>query len=68
VVRALRGRGIPAEAYHEPAALKKQLAYANAKGIPYVWLPFEDGHVVRDMSSGDQSPGDAATWTSASIG
>src|SRR3954467_2260791 len=47
VVRALRRRGIPAEAYHEPAALKKQLAYANAKGIPHVWLPFDDGHVVR---------------------
>jgi histidyl-tRNA synthetase len=62
VVRALRARGIPAEAYHEPAALKKQLAYANAKGIPHVWLPFEDGHVVRDMSSGDQSPGEAGSW------
>jgi histidyl-tRNA synthetase len=62
VVRALRARGIPAEAYHEPAALKKQLGYANAKGIPYVWLPFEDGHVVRDMSTGDQTPGDAGSW------
>jgi histidyl-tRNA synthetase len=65
VVRALRARGIPAEAYHEPAALKKQLAYANAKGIPHVWLPFEDGHVVRDMATGDQSPAAAASWQPA---
>lgn len=63
VVRALRSRGIPSEAYHEPAKLKKQLSYAGAKGIPYVWLPFEDGHVVRDMSSGEQVPGEASSWT-----
>src|SRR4051812_28460342 len=29
VVRSLRGRGIPAELYHEDAALKKQMKYAN---------------------------------------
>src|SRR4051812_41720992 len=63
VVRSLRGRGIPAELYHEDAALKKQMKYANDKGIPYVWLPFEDGHVVRDMSSGDQEA--AETWNPA---
>ena len=65
VVRALRERGIPAEAYHEPAKLGKQLGYADAKGIPYVWLPFEDGHVVRDMASGEQAPADAAGWAPA---
>jgi histidyl-tRNA synthetase len=63
VVRALRERDIPAEAYHEPAKLGKQLSYADAKGIPYVWLPFADGHAVRDMSSGEQVPGDPASWT-----
>jgi histidyl-tRNA synthetase len=62
VVRALRDRGIPAEAYHEPAKLGKQLAYADGKAIPYVWLPFEDGHVVRDMASGEQQPAEAASW------
>ena len=65
VVRALRSRGIPCEAYHEPAKLGKQLKYASDKGIPYVWLPFEDGHVVRDMASGDQSPSEAGSWTPA---
>jgi histidyl-tRNA synthetase len=62
VVGALRARGIPAEAYHEPAKLGKQVKYADAKGIPYVWLPFADGHQVRDMASGEQVPGDAAAW------
>jgi histidyl-tRNA synthetase len=63
VLRALRARGIPSEAYHEPAKLGKQMKYANDKGIPYVWLPFEDGHVVRDMATGDQEPAEAGTWT-----
>jgi histidyl-tRNA synthetase len=65
VARALRERGIPAEAYHEAAKLGKQFKYADAKGIPYVWLPFDDGHVVRDMASGDQVPAEAETWTPA---
>jgi histidyl-tRNA synthetase len=65
VVRALRSRGVPAEAYHEPAKLGKQLKYASDKGIPWVWLPFEDGHVVRDMASGAQAPAEAGSWTPA---
>jgi histidyl-tRNA synthetase len=65
VVRALRSRGIPSELYHEETKLGKQIKYANDKGIPYVWLPFEDGHVVRDMSSGDQVPAEAGSWTPA---
>jgi histidyl-tRNA synthetase len=62
VLRALRDRGIPSEAYHESAKLGKQMKYADDKGIPYVWLPFDDGHQVRDMASGDQEPGEATTW------
>jgi histidyl-tRNA synthetase len=63
VLRDLRARGIPAEAYHEEAKLGKQMKYANDKGIPYVWLPFEDGHVVRDMATGDQV--EASAWNPA---
>src|SRR4051794_9080000 len=63
VLRDLRSRGIPSEAYHEEAKLGKQMKYANDKGIPYVWLPFEDGHVVRDMASGDQV--EASSWNPA---
>jgi histidyl-tRNA synthetase len=65
VLRALRARGIPSEAYHEEAKLGKQMKYADDKGIPYVWLPFDDGHVVRDMASGDQLPAQAESWTPA---
>jgi histidyl-tRNA synthetase len=65
VARELRARGIPAEAYHEESKLGKQFKYADAKGIPFVWLPFEEGHVVRDMTSGDQNPAEADTWTPA---
>jgi histidyl-tRNA synthetase len=65
VLRALRDRGIPSEAYHEPAKLGKQMKYADDKGIPYVWLPFEDGHQVRDMSSGDQEHAEVTTWNPA---
>src|SRR3954463_16549991 len=63
VLRDLRARGIPSEAYHEEAKLGKQMKYANEKGIPYVWLPFEDGHVVRDMATGDQV--EAESWNPA---
>jgi histidyl-tRNA synthetase len=63
VVRALRARGIPTEAYHEPARLKKQLRYADDKGIRYVWLPFADGPVVRDLATGDQVSADVDVWS-----
>jgi histidyl-tRNA synthetase len=65
VLRTLRSRGIPSEAYHEDAKLGKQMKYANDKGIPYVWLPFDDGHVVRNMASGDQVPAHADSWAPA---
>lgn len=54
----LRKRGHNVEMYHAPQKLKKQLAYAEKKGIPYVWFPpFEDGqlHEVKDMTTGEQS-------------
>ena len=65
LVRALRQRGIPAEAYHEEAKLGKQMKYASDKGIPYVWLPFEEGDQVRDMASGDQTAADVESWNPA---
>src|SRR3954454_12763315 len=65
VLRALRERGIPSEAYHEDAKLGKQMKYADDKGIPYVWLPFAGGPQVRGMSSGDQEAGEPASWNPA---
>ncbi|MCB1556516.1 MAG: histidine--tRNA ligase [Alphaproteobacteria bacterium] len=64
--RALRARGYKVELYHAPQKLKKQLAYAEKKGIPYIWFPpFEDGqgHEVKYMTTGAQITADPETWT-----
>lgn len=61
----LRNRGFKVELYHSPTKLKKQLAYAEKKGIPYVWFPpFEDGkgHEVKDMRAHTQENAEPATW------
>jgi histidyl-tRNA synthetase len=63
--RALRARGLKVEMFHAPAKLKRQLAYAERKGIPFVWFPpFEDGlgHEVKNMETGAQSAADPAVW------
>lgn len=61
----LRGRGFNVEMAHG-GKLKKQLAYAEKKAIPYVWFPpFEDGaeHEVKDMSSGEQTNAKPDDWS-----
>lgn len=61
----LRQRGFNVELYHRDAKVKNQLAYAEKKGVSYVWFPpFKDGqpHEVKDMASGEQTSADAATW------
>lgn len=40
--------------------LQKQMAYAEKKGIPFVWFA-EDGQ-VKDMITGEQTSADAASW------
>ncbi len=63
--RALRARGYNVELYHAPQKLKKQLSYAERKGIPFVWFPpFEDGqsHEVKNMETGKQTPADPEAW------
>ena len=62
----LRARGIKVETFHSPSKLKRQLAYAEKKGIPYVWFPpfdAEGQHEVKDMSNGEQTPAAADNWT-----
>lgn len=62
----LRNRGYNVELYHAPQKLKKQLSYAEKKGIPYVWFPpFEDGqsHEVKNMASGEQKQAEPDKWT-----
>lgn len=64
---ALRNRGYNVETAHG-GKLKRQLAYAEKKGIPYVWFPpFEDGdaHEVKDMRLGEQKKVTLNSWTSS---
>jgi histidyl-tRNA synthetase len=56
---AIRSSGIPSELYPEQAKLKKQMEYANRKGIPYVVLAGKDEIAagmltVKNMLSGEQ--------------
>lgn len=59
IVQQFRSAGISAELYPSSAKLKKQMAYADAKKIPYVILIGGDeiasGELtLKDMQSGDQ--------------
>lgn len=61
----LRMRGFKVEMFHAASKLKRQLAYAEKKGIPYVWFPpFKDGqaHEVKNMATGEQKHSDAEIW------
>ena len=56
----LRAAGHAAELYPDAAKMKKQMAYANALGIPYVVIVGQDemstGRLsVKDMQTGQQS-------------
>jgi histidyl-tRNA synthetase len=55
----LRAAGISCELYPEPAKMKKQMNYANAKGTPYVAMVGESeltsGTIsIKDMATGAQ--------------
>ncbi len=63
--QALRARGINVEVFHSPSKIKRQMAYAEKKGIPYVWFPpfdAEGAHEVKDMKTGEQNSADPASW------
>ena len=66
----LREAGIAAEVYHLPQALKKQLRYADRKGIPNVLFPHrysEDDPTVevKNLASGEQKECPLAEWLSS---
>ncbi|GJL84557.1 MAG: histidine--tRNA ligase [Micavibrio sp.] len=64
--QTLRKNGFNVEMFHSGSKLKRQMAYAEKKGIPYVWFPpFEDGspHEVKCMESGEQSKADPENWS-----
>ena len=59
-MRTLRGKGINAEIYPEPAKMKKQMSYADNKRIPFVAIIGEtemnEGKVMlKNMKTGEQS-------------
>ena len=59
LLRELRGRGIAAEIYPEAGKMKKQMEYANRRGIPCVVIvgsqELETGAAtVKDMRTGEQ--------------
>ena len=56
----LRDNDVPAEIYPESSKMKKQMEYANRRGIPYVVIIGSDElergvATVKDMRSGEQS-------------
>jgi histidyl-tRNA synthetase len=65
LLASLRAEGIRAEIYPEPARLKKQLAYADRKGIPFTLMVgpqeiAENRYALRNMGTSAQQllPGD----------
>ena len=57
--KELRAKGVRVEVYPEPAKMKKQMSYADAKQIPYVAIvggnEMESNTVMlKEMSSGEQ--------------
>ena len=60
--RTLRANGNKVELYHAARKIPDQIKYASKKGIPYVWLPFADGHQIKDMTAGTQTPANPEDW------
>ena len=59
LLKTVREAGINAEIFPEPAKIKKQMSYADAKGIPYVAIVGENelnanSVMLKNMQSGEQ--------------
>jgi len=59
IIASLRQQGIRAEIYPDSSKMKKQMSYANAKGIPFVAIigetEMQEGRVtVKNMTTGEQ--------------
>ena len=60
LLRGVRDAGIPAEIYPEPAKMKKQMEYANRRGVPFVVIVGSEelaagAATVKNMQTGEQS-------------
>lgn len=58
--RRLRENGWNVETYHAPQKTGKQIAYAEKKGIRYVY--FAEADEVKDLASGEQMKINIETW------
>ncbi len=61
----LRKNNYKVEMFHMPQKIGKQIAYAEKKGIPYVWFPpfDEDGkHEVKNMAAQTQTETTPENW------
>ncbi len=61
----LRKNGLNVETFHSPAKDKKQFAYAEKKGIRYIWFIPTEGeanHSVKDLTTGDKFSTTPQDW------
>ena len=59
MIKELRAAGVSAEIYPDSAKMKKQMAYANATGVPFVAMVGESEMAqgkmaLKDMATGEQ--------------
>lgn len=65
LAHVLRRRGIKVEVFHADQKFKKQLQYAEKKGIPFIWfLPDaeQSDHRIKNMATGAQSVINPNEW------
>lgn len=67
IAKVLRAGGFNTEIYHQSQNMKKQLRYADRKGIPYFLFPFKydekSGVVeIKNLGSGEQIEGPLQEW------
>ena len=60
MIKELRAAGVSAEIYPDSAKMKKQMAYANATGVPFVAMVGESEMAqgkmaLKDMATGEQT-------------
>ncbi len=70
IAKQVRAAGRACEIYHLPQGMKKQLRYADRKGIPYVLFPHKykpESPVVevKHLASGEQSELPLSEWLSS---
>lgn len=67
IARQLRQANVPAEVFHEPAKLDKQVRYADRKQIPHVMFPFTwpETVEVKELATGHQVTTRLQDWLGA---